>query len=62
MLLYEMLQVFDKIPKDSIRRWMKWEQLYDLKVYDIVNEKFIEYNDRQFSRSKEPRRYRFLWI
>lgn len=46
---------------DSIRVWMKWKQLYDLKVYDTETEEFVEYKDSQFSRNKESRRYRFLW-
>lgn len=46
---------------DSIRVWMKWKQLYNLKVYDTVSERLVDYNDNQFTKSKESRRYRFLW-
>ena len=45
---------------DSIRVWMKWKQLYDLKVYDTTSEKIVDYNNNQFTKSKESRRYRFL--
>ncbi len=47
---------------DSIRVWMKWKQLYNLKVYDTVSERLVDYNSNQFTKSKESRRYRFLWI
>lgn len=66
LFLKELLQCSilsdEKHSEDSIRQWMKWKKLYNLKVYDTETEEFVEYKDSQFSRGKESRRYRFLWI
>lgn len=51
----------DLLQCSIIRQWMKWKDTYNLKVYDIETEKFINYNDSRFSRCNESRKYKFFW-